>query len=381
MTIYLVLFCLCWLPLLIGSRPSTASTCLLFAAATFFAGLRYETGYDWPVYSDFYETLNSVGNLAVFSSPAFVFWVHTFRSVGIDYLFFQLSVSVFLSFLLYLAFKSKARGATYVSFLLYLAIVDLYLIHHFSILRQGVALGLVWIGLRYYCKGKNNWYIFILIASLFQVTALMTFIGFAVTWVITKFRWASLLLLIAGSINFLFNIKSLSNFILFSSFSSEWIGLYLDRDTFDAGIVYRIYIFIWVIMSVLVIHLTRHHQFKFLPEFIQENVVGVAFTAPILYLFTYDMPTVSSRISSFFGYGIILIIVEFVLSRRASHRILAALIGFILSSVLLIRFLGDPLSIVYVPYQTWFFNLDIENSTGFERTHKLIDNLNFLWNL
>lgn len=381
MAIYFVLTTLCWLPLLIGRRPSNTQTALIFLGSAFFAGFRYETGYDWPVYTAFYETLTSVGNLVVFSTPAFVLWVNVFKALKIDYLNFQLSISFILSLFLYLSLKSTVRGATYVAYLFYISVIDLYLIHHFSILRQGIALGLVWLGIRFYCREQKFWYIFIFLAAMFQVTALCMFLGVALSWVINKSRLTLSLILFLCALNFLFNLKGLSGFISFISLNSEWVNLYLGRDTFNASTLYKIYIVAWVVIAVRLVYWAQFHKFILWPDFSRQRVVGISFAAPILYLLTYDMPTVSSRIPAFFGFGIVVLSAEFLLSRRLQNRVLFAYAGFGLSAALLYRFLSDPLSLVYVPYQTWLFNFNVENSTGLARTQTLIENLNSLWGL
>ncbi|HHD72489.1 MAG TPA: EpsG family protein [Epsilonproteobacteria bacterium] len=138
-----------------GSREITPTNIFLYlalAAMILFAGLRFEIGYDYPKYLAGYLYDSQLLKW----EPAFVFAVRLIRhldfGLGIQAMF--LFFSALTVTILYKALRSLTPYYR-IGLLLYLLVPSLYL-NSFSVIRQGIALTILFYGLHYIAIDKPD---------------------------------------------------------------------------------------------------------------------------------------------------------------------------------------------------------------------------------
>ncbi len=135
---------------------------LALGAMIFFAGFRYEIGYDFPKYAAGYLHDSELDKW----EPVFNFFVRLIREVnfGLDMQGMFLFFSSLIIIILYKALKNLTP--TYrLGILLYLLIPAFYL-NSFSVIRQGVAMVILLYGLQYITGAKPNYKKYALMALL-----------------------------------------------------------------------------------------------------------------------------------------------------------------------------------------------------------------------
>lgn len=179
MTPYMVVgISLAAIALIESRRPSwRAPSALATAVLVLFGGLRFETGYDWPAYIEFYEEIPSMGELIagvpVYTTnafePLFLLVNASFRELNapIELLFFAITLANMLVMLIVVRKISVAPA-----FVLAVYFCVVFLMAQMTMLRQALASSCVLIGLVYLLRGRVLLYLlWIVIALGFHVSA------------------------------------------------------------------------------------------------------------------------------------------------------------------------------------------------------------------
>ena len=191
-----------------GARLSFGNSFMYLALGLiiFFAGFRFEIGYDYPKYLAGYLYDSELKHW----EPFFNFFVRLSRDInfGLDIQFMFLFFSAFTVLVMYKAIKSFSPHYR-LGLLLYVLIPALYL-NTFSVLRQGVALAILFYGLQYIVKEKPEYKKYILVsfvAFMFHYSSIFIalfyllsakFLGRLYSWVAYTFLiFASLFLSVA----------------------------------------------------------------------------------------------------------------------------------------------------------------------------------------
>jgi hypothetical protein len=181
MAIYLITFAICavlavlhQLDLLRLKRKAYASMLLVIGV---FAGLRHETGQDWPAYEAFFENLDLAQSpfrpddriqfeIAYYSLNYAVKWL------GGSYSVVQLLASVFCSFAVYRVTRRFAVNRFYV---LTIYVGYSFLILHFAQVRQSIAIGFFLLACDHFLRHEKKppALLIAMIGPLFQFSSLM----------------------------------------------------------------------------------------------------------------------------------------------------------------------------------------------------------------
>ncbi len=186
-----------------GTRLSFGNSFMYLALAViiFFAGFRFEIGYDYTKYLSAYMTDSE---LQVWE-PLFVFFVRMLRYInfGLDIQGMFLFFSGLTVFIVYKALKNITPYYR-LGLLLYLLVPSYYL-NSFSVIRQGIAIAVLLYGLKYITKEKNEnikYMIVALIAFLFHSSSLFVSLLylFGTIFLNRIYSWIVYTLLILGSL-------------------------------------------------------------------------------------------------------------------------------------------------------------------------------------
>lgn len=149
----------------------------------FFIGLRLDTGFDWPVYKEEFETLSQTpiqgfwGQVLFYvaiylQEPVFIALIWLSTLVLPSYELFQLCVFLFFMLSMYRLCKALA----YTDIVLAMIIIHLFLLFtlEFSTLRQCIATSLFNIGLAYQLERQHTkGWIFFIVSPLLQSSTVM----------------------------------------------------------------------------------------------------------------------------------------------------------------------------------------------------------------
>lgn len=156
--------------------------------------------------------------------------------------------------------------------------------------------------------------------------------------------------------------------------------IYLERDVYNASMLYRVvYLLVSLIVCVL-IYVAWDKQLLAREGREQEDssIYRLAMLGILIPLVIYGFPTFSTRYQYFFCIFTIGVSLTVLSLFSARDRFLILMVTCIVTYIPFYRFLTNPLSIVYIPYQSQFF-YDKKNSTGQQRTDDLLNQLDILW--
>ncbi len=378
--IYLSVWAIALLSLVINSRGFKYLFFLQTLILAFFAAIRFETGYDWPVYEDHFMKISSGDWFYLKFEIGYEVLVYIFSKLGFGFYQFTAVISFVEIFIISSSVKFFfPRYCTLILAILY-SMPDFYLIPTFALIRQGLAVSLFFYGLKLLAESRKvmSWVFFLLAISLhYSVLGALLLLVFAFRFSIGRYG-LSVVFIISVSL-YLFSVdivrKGVEFVVLY--LDHKYI-IYLDRDVFNASIFYRLFYSIISIFTFCCIYFVwRGGGLRGL--FLNGNkIYRLAVLGILVPLLFYSFPTVSTRYQFFFSIftiGVSLHALDFLKSR---DRLVVMAVVCILAYLPFYRFLTSPLSVVYIPYQSQFF-YNKENSTGQQRTNDLLYELDFLW--
>lgn len=192
-------------------------------------GLRHDVGKDYPTYELIYNVPDSVQANAV--EPIWHLINYILRYLGFQARGFFFFTSVIVMVCFYKGIKNMSSHF-YVSVTLFV-LLGLYY-ESANIVRQYVAISILFCGFHYLVEGKIRKYIVcILFAALFHTSVLIIF----PLILLSRFRYPPILLLAALAISFLFGNTILNTLINYVMPSLASLDLYqYGVDDFDAGV-------------------------------------------------------------------------------------------------------------------------------------------------
>lgn len=347
-----------------------------------FSATRYETGYDWPAYKEFYLLLDQSSDKYDFEI-GFVGLAHLFRAIGFEFTVFQCVVSA-LQVLLTTVFIRKLFGSlSLLGLAVYYTVPDLYLINSFSLMRQGLALACFLCGAAYLIERRMFVaFLFFLAAmlfhtsSIFAIAALLIIRVFNINYTIAVLSVAVVVVAYLLGIN----IPGVLLSVLVKVPFFEKYAIYNDLDTPSANVIYKV-LFSGLFLVLFVFACYRRSCLKAAGDYGKQEqlLFGLGFFTVFLSFFFWAFPTFLSRFQAFFIFFLLLCVLRAFDSAKVSNRFLLFSIVFVVSSSLYAKFVLTKISMVYFPYQS-VFSYDIERrSTGMQRTDELYDELRWLW--
>lgn len=376
MTVYNILYFFVWVLGILSYSKGVKRTYIYYIQSSIivlFAALRFQTGYDWPVYqSYYYSPLDSSVSFEV----GFVALVSLFRYIGLSFTFFTFLCSCFQLIIIVKVIKFFFPKQCVLILAIMFSLADFYLIPSFSLMRQGFAVSIFLYGLMSYHKNANKKaVVYFFISALFHMSSI-PIIG--ITYFLLKVRVkrnAMMFIFLLALVAYLTSIDII-RFILslvIPIFGNKY-EIYMVRDTYNASILYRVVFSGVSIFSFWLIY-------KFGCGWRDVNGYGImnyALMAVIFPLVLYAYPTISTRYQYFYAIFLIGLCVNALDFFKVDNLIVILFISAILFYIPFYRFLTDPLSIVYIPYQN-VVTYNEFNSTGTIRTNELLSQLYQLW--
>lgn len=344
---------------------------------TGFSALRFETGYDWPVYRTHYQNDGFI--TAFIFEPGYELLVSIFVRAGVDFNYYLSILSIFMVVGMMYIIKRLIPDHKEIAIAAAFSIPELFLIPVFSVIRQTLSLLILLFGFLMVKNGKKSIGLLnLLVSFLFHYSTIFIFgIVLLIRYVNLRERTYWILFAIAG-------VFYLASFDAFGYFLKSIVELfipsysyYFGKDTFNASIIYRIVILIVTgLMIKLVVMMPQrgHSESNYNGKFGKVTSL-LSLLLPIL---LYNFPTFTSR---FFFLGAFFIGAVSLRNLTFQLRLTRPLICAVLSLLLLLpfyRFLSSPFSSPYIPYQSMLI-YDERTSTGGERTQELLDMLDSLW--
>lgn len=376
MTIYNFIYFLVWL-ISIFSYSKGFNNEVLYRIQTllllFFSAVRFQTGYDWPVYQDYYYSINPIDFEVGFS-----LLVKLFNYVGLGFNSFVFFSSVVQVLLITRAIRYFFPKHGVLILAIMYSISDFYLIPMFSLIRQSLAVSIFLYGMMLYHKGFNNKAkVFFLVSCLFHLSTIPAIL---ITYAFYKTTINRRIFLVVFIISLIAYLTSINLIGLFIKVILPYIGnkyeIYTQRDTYNASNLYRT---VFGGVSCLVFLLVyRYGEPKFFKKGDHNTVFVCALFAVIIPLLFYSYPTISTRYQYFYSIFMIGVCLNAFCYIKQTQKLMVLILLCFLFYIPFYRFLTNPLSIVYVPYQN-MITYDNSNSTGQERTEELISQLSQLW--
>lgn len=136
------------------------------------SGLRYEVGMDWPAYVGFYQ---DVGYTYEHVEIGYSLINDLFSTLDINYNIFLFMISFITLFFIYQA----GINLKYKLIFIFIYFSDLFLYFNLSGMRQGIAIAITLFSVKYIIEQKKIYFfIVIVLATLFHVTALIFLIAY-----------------------------------------------------------------------------------------------------------------------------------------------------------------------------------------------------------
>jgi hypothetical protein len=176
MAIYLFPFGMCALLALLYQlklvRAGRGTYALALLSIGLFAGLRFETGQDWPAYEEFFNNLDTFDPFDSRFEIGYYLLNYGVKYLGGSYSVVLLIASLFCAYAVY-RLTSRMRINRFYVLTAYMGYS--FLILHFAQVRQSLAVGFFLLGFDHYLKHHRKLpaLLITLIGSLFQISALI----------------------------------------------------------------------------------------------------------------------------------------------------------------------------------------------------------------
>ncbi|WON76293.1 EpsG family protein [Serratia sp. UGAL515B_01] len=385
MTVYNIIYFTVWLLALLSYCKGFSSNALYRVQSLIiilFASIRFQTGYDWPVYEEHYNSLSSGSVFSLSFEFGYEYIVRVFNYLGISFPVFSFFITFIQVFLITKSIKFFFPKHSLLILATMYALPDFYLIPVFSLMRQGMAVSLFFWGMSLYFshKKKLSYMAFFLAVSFHYSTLSILLLVF----LLFKFTSRRSVYLTVFSISIIAYLLSIDMIGWIGSIILPMVGdkysIYLERDVYNASLVYRLCYSLAMTLFFSIIYRTCYvddrkndNEIKF-----DRRIYKLAFMGIIIPVALYAFPTVSTRFQYFFSiFSIGICFHAYEIFKRNNHVIISIFLA-IIFYMPFYRFLIDPLSLVYTPYQDLFF-YDEDSSTGKIRTTELLNQLHELW--
>ncbi|PKH16636.1 hypothetical protein BI292_19240 [Pseudomonas sp. 43NM1] len=388
MTQYNIIYALVWLLAVISVRKHSLPSVYLFFVQVMllalFVGLKFQTGYDWPIYESHYVAIQEGGNFYLNFEFGYEWAVQAAVSAGMAFEHFSAMVSILEVAFIAAAVRNFFPKYCLVVMAIMYSIPDFYLIPTFSLLRQGLAVSIFLIGVcRVFSGRKASGFIYFAIACSLHYSVVGGILLLALLFMFPLSR-KTFALIFAGAIVLYvasFDIVRGVVQVLIVYVDPKYM-IYLDRDVFNASFAYRT---AFATVSALIFACIYGAWLR--SESSGESRSGkgssalayrLAFLGILIPLVIFGFPTLSTRYQYFFAIFVVGCALNALQYVTYASRLIVVFAVAIVAYLPFYRFLSSPLSVVYIPYQSQLF-YDQKNSTGHDRTNDLLNQLDVLW--
>ncbi|WPN99854.1 EpsG family protein [Pseudomonas sp. MUP55] len=379
--VYLAVWGLAFISILVRNLKVDYLYVMQISILTLFLALKFETGYDWPVYEAHFFNVSAGESFNLNFEIGYELLVHMFSAMGFKFHQFIAIVSILEVILVAAAVRFFFPNYRLWVMAIIFAIPDFYLIPYFSLVRQGLAASLFFYGVRYYAENKRflSWLIFGLAVSL-HYSVVGALILFSLAFKIKLSKNVFLTLFALSVFFYLSSIDVVRSFVeQIVVYLDPKYMIYLDRDVYNASMLYRgVYACVSAIIFALIYMSWRRQDFESSDPKLSPSIHRLAMFGILIPLVVYGFPTFSTRYQFFFCIFTVGISFTSLARFNARDRFAVLMVTCFLAYIPFYRFLSNPLSIVYIPYQSQIF-FDKSNSTGQQRTDDLLNQLDVLW--
>ncbi|EEF16042.1 putative polysaccharide polymerase [Actinobacillus minor 202] len=214
-----------------------------FVILVFFAGFRFDTGWDYNGYRDYYNNIPSLLEIptyydefsAIYFEPGFKLFMSSLKALGIEFqgLLFITNFITTIFFFIFIRRADAVIGYKNVMVLLYFSTVFLYT--NFSVLRQGIAISLWLFAIDYLNKSSFKYTLLVLLGCLFHYSVAL----FLILPILMTFRPKQsflIFIMIASVVVYSLNIKWLQMISpLFPDFVYSKLSHYWESERFGSA--------------------------------------------------------------------------------------------------------------------------------------------------
>ncbi|MFS2199778.1 MULTISPECIES: EpsG family protein [Pseudomonas] len=388
MTQYNIVYVVVWLLAILSLRKDNLPSAWLFflqvTLLALFVGLKFQTGYDWPIYEAHYAAVQSGEAFYLDFEFGYEWLVQFSTSIGLAFEQFSAVISILeVSFIAFAARRFFPRYCLVVMAIMY-SVPDFYLIPAFSLLRQGLAVSIFLIGVyKFFSDKKISGFVFFAIACSLHYSVVGGLLLLALLYMFPLSRRAFSLVFAASVALYVSSFDIIRGVVeVLIVYVNPKYMIYLDRDVFNASFAYRAaFAVVSLVFFVCIYGAWVKHESSSVENLGDGGGVQtcrLALLGLLIPLIIFGFPTLSTRYQFFFAIFLVGCALGALQYVTYASRIIVIFVVAIIAYLPFYRFLSSPLSIVYIPYQSQLF-YDHKNSTGQDRTNDLLNQLDVLW--
>lgn len=213
-----------------------------FMLLVLFGGLRFDTGWDYPGYQYYYEKVPIITDLfthytdfsSIYFEPGFKLLMSLLKFIGVNFQGLIFIINLITTWLFFVFINRTGKFLNYKNVMVLLYFSTVFLYTNFSVLRQGIAIGIWLLSLNYLNKNNLKYYIFVLIGCLFHYTLLIFFILPVMIYLKPRSKFI-ILLMVAATLVYILGIKWINLLSpLFPDFIQDKLNHYWSSDRFGS---------------------------------------------------------------------------------------------------------------------------------------------------
>lgn len=340
---------------------------LAFFIAFVFVGLRYETGFDWPIYKEIFERITedfSLDHIYFISTNynqeiAFIFSLGLLSQVLPSYEYVQ----AIFTFLFLFSFIALSNSITNSKPTLALAIFYSFFIFAvgFSTVRQTLAISFFNLGLAFALKNKKPtaFFLFLLAVSMQISTSIYVFAYFLSNYFLRRIHFGPISYLFVSA-SLIFTMTTIIGLVAaFLPQLSEKFYYYQEYAFSSYFSITSISLLLFI-FAIGFLATKKRLAIKGNFDFAHSEILGIISILSAFVVGSFFFSVLRDRLT----YEIVLLWSIFLTTQKKSLKIFAAVVTVVIGlTYQSIVFLRDPYAIAFVPYQNWIA-LAISGSEG-----------------
>lgn len=334
-----------------------------FIILVFFAGFRFDTGWDYNGYRDYYNNIPSLLEIptyydqfsAIYFEPGFKLFMSLLKALGIEFqgLLFITNFIATIFFFIFIRRVDNVVGYKNVMVLLYFSTVFLYT--NFSVLRQGIAISLWLFAIDYLNKSSFKYTLLVLLGCLFHYSVAL----FLILPILMTFRPNQsflIFIMIASVVVYSLNIKWLQMISpLFPDFVYSKLSHYWESERFGSA---RSLGFGFIEKLLFILTIVFFYFYKLKNEYIKKEFypyVIIYFLYFICYMLFFEATIVYDRTRLYFA-SFSICVFPFLLRFFSYYSKLIIQLGILAYSLFMFNNIlsSDANKLVFIPYHSIF---------------------------
>lgn len=334
-----------------------------FITLVFFAGFRFDTGWDYNGYRDYYNNIPSLLEIptyydqfsAIYFEPGFKLFMSLLKALGIEFqgLLFITNFITTIFFFIFIRRVDNVVGYKNVMVLLYFSTVFLYT--NFSVLRQGIAISLWLFAIDYLNKSSFKYTLLVLLGCLFHYSVAL----FLILPILMTFRPNQrflIFIMIASVVVYSLNIKWLQMISpLFPDFVYSKLSHYWESERFGSA---RSLGFGFIEKLLFILTIVFFYFYKLKNEYIKKEFypyVIIYFLYFICYMLFFEATIVYDRTRLYFA-SFSICVFPFLLRFFSYYSKLIIQLGILAYSLFMFNNIlsSDANKLVFIPYHSTF---------------------------